>query len=594
MTPAETRQKPARRVAQLPPELVNQIAAGEVVERPSSVVKELLENALDAGASRIDIVLEDGGKRLIEVSDDGIGMNPQDARLALERHATSKIEDFEDLVSVSTLGFRGEALPSIASVSRFRLTTADGSGPGGTEIIVDSPEEDPVVQPAARDRGTTVRVESLFVHVPARRKFLKTASAELRRINAIVSSYAIPASTVSFTVTHNDRLILDLPSARSVRDRVLQILGGRAEESLSPIENGSETCNVSGFVARGHGVGGRKHQFYFVNHRLVSDKVITQAVRRASEAFDDARQPAVILFLEVSPEMVDVNVHPAKSEVRFEDSGRVFVTVERGVREALGRPQSGKSLLQSRGEDVIRDQPLPLDSLLVNRPGGNEVHHEITPLFRKSPVVQPPIPQPSPSELPGLSSLGDLEGRVIGQYRMSYVLVDIPAGLRLVDQHVAHERVLYDEIDAVYGGAMETQSLLEPLIHDCGAAEATILESQTESLRGAGFEIERFSAGSFAISAIPVVLGPRKLERFLRDLVRDFDDDEGMVRARERIVASLACQAAIKVHRPLSGPEMADLVSRLLRSSNPYACPHGRPIIVDIAHADVERHFHRR
>jgi DNA mismatch repair protein MutL len=598
-------------VSILPSDLVDQIAAGEVVERPASVVKELVENAIDAGAERIDIVLEDGGKRLIEVRDDGCGMSEEDARLAIERHATSKIRSFDDLLAVPTLGFRGEALPSIASVSRFSLLSSDGTGPGGVLVEKRSPDEPAVVRPAARDRGTTIRIESLFEHVPARRKFLKSANAEFRAITAIVTSYALPSPGKSFRLWHHDRLVIDLPPVETLRQRVVQILGSDVDDRLGVIDYSVGSCSATGFVTRGGRAGGRGNQFYFVNGRLVRDRVLLQATRRAMESFDVVRQPAIVLFLSIDREELDVNVHPAKTEVRFRDSGRVFVVTEQGIRRALAGPETGAALLPRTDIPLAPDR-VREDSgershhpsmLFTPFPAGPDapVAHGVTPLFRSSPVVQPPPSMPadawpSTARRPDAGRLGDLQGRVIGQYRMSYILLDVPEGLRLVDQHVAHERVLYDTIETSFGESRETQKLLSPMIYEPGARRAAVLESCLEELREVGFEIERFSGSSFAISAIPSILGSRRVESFLREITERDDDREerALARVRDRVIASLACQAAIKVHRPLGGTEMAGLVEQLLRSSNPYSCPHGRPIIVDISHADVERHFHRR
>lgn len=586
----------------LPGDLVNQIAAGEVVERPASVVKELIENAIDAEATEIEIVLEDGGKALIEVRDNGTGMSATEAPLALKRHATSKIGTFEDLTRVSTLGFRGEAIPSIASVSRFRLVTSDGTGPGGVSVEKRSPDEDPVIRPDARDRGTTVRVERLFEYVPARRKFLKSTNAEFRAISGIVTAYALPAPQRSFRLIHHDRLVVDLPAVETLRDRVIQILGAEAERHLAPIEFSIGSSMAGGFVTRGGRVGGKRNQFFFVNGRLVRDRVLLQASRRAIESFDIPRQPAIVLFLSIDPQEVDVNVHPAKTEVRFRDSGHAFVLAEQGLKRALRGPEEGGGLLgRTTSIESIRDQPegyarertlFRADDLRIETPAGRG---EWTPLFRSAPIVQPPVGMDEP-ESATEDRLGDLRGRVIGQYRLSYILIDIPEGLRLVDQHVAHERVLYDRIDARFGEKGESQTLLSPILHETGSREAAVLESYLEELHQVGFEIERFSGNSFAISAIPSILGNRRVASFLEEIVQRDDDrgDSPLGKVRERVIASLACQAAIKVHRPLGGREMADLVAELLRSSNPYACPHGRPIIVDIDHADIERHFHRR
>lgn len=586
----------------LPTELVNQIAAGEVVERPASVVKELLENAIDAAARTIDIVLETGGKKRIEIRDDGIGMSEKDALLALERHATSKIRDFDDLTRVRTLGFRGEALPSIASVSRFTLTTYDGTAPHATEIDFDPLTGTRSVRPAARDRGTTVLVRELFENVPARRKFLRSPESEFRSIIAVVSSYALPLPTHSFRVEHNGRVVLDLPPASSTRERVLQILGSEAAEALADFEATIGETRASGFVTRGLRYASRRNQYFFVNGRLVKDRVLTHAVARASGAFDFEGHPAIVLFVELAPELVDVNVHPAKTEVRFRDSSQVHVAVEHAIRKAIGAAEEGSGLL---GDDRLTPIPSahsePPSALRETAAGAPlfpparydtpASRSEFTPLFQQKPIVQPAlIDEPPPA-------LGDLQGRVIGQYRMSYILLDTPGGLRLVDQHVAHERVLFDRYrERLERETPASQHLLTPILYERGAGECAALESHLDELRAVGFDIERFSGNAFAISAVPPELLRDDVGAFLGKLIDASIDEKSphLAQVRDKVCASLACQAAIKVHRPLGGEEMARLVAELLASSNPYACPHGRPIIVDIKHIDIERHFHRK
>lgn len=596
----------------LPSDLVNQIAAGEVVERPASVVKELIENAIDAGATAIDVVLEQGGRKLIEIRDNGCGMAPADARLALERHATSKIGNFDDLTRVRTLGFRGEALPSIASVSRFTLLTSDNERGEAAEILCDPLTGSRETRPAARDRGTTVSVRELFENVPARRKFLRSADAEFRSIISIVASYALPQPSRAFRLEHNGRVVLDLPPAPSDFERVVQILGSETEPHLAAIEGQIGESRARGFVTRGLRFGSRRNQFFFVNGRLVKDRVLTHAANRATDAFDFDGHPAIVLFLEVPPELVDVNVHPAKTEVRFRDSSQVHVVVEQAIRKALGGAEEGAALLQST--------PSPTFSPPLFSPqrydDGPRWTPQFTPLFQREAVVQPPLssapqafgssvaetatlsedPRTRESEDPD-PQLGDLQGRIIGQYRMSYILLDTPGGLRLVDQHVAHERVLYDRYLArVEARAAVSQQLLTPMLYETGAAESAVLETHVDELRAIGFDIERFSGNAFAIAALPPELIRNDAESFLRKLIDASLEEKSshVTRVRERIAASLACQAAIKVHRPLSGEEMARVVAELLRSSNPFACPHGRPIIVDIRHIDIEKHFHRK
>ncbi|HEX2121899.1 MAG TPA: DNA mismatch repair endonuclease MutL, partial [Thermoanaerobaculia bacterium] len=574
------------RVHVLPSDLVNQIAAGEVVERPASVVKELVENAIDAGATAIDILLENGGRKLIEVRDDGCGMSKEDAQLAIERHATSKIREFDDLTRVRTLGFRGEALPSIASVSRFTLSTSDNDSGEATEVECDPLTGRRTVRPAARDRGTTISVRELFENVPARRKFLRSADAEFRSIVTVVSSYALPLPARAFRVEHNGRVVLDLPPAATSRERVVQILGGEADEHLAEIDGEIGAARAAGYVTRGIRFGSRRNQFFFVNGRLVKDRVLTHAANRAADAFDFDGHPAIVLFLEVAPELVDVNVHPAKTEVRFRDSSQVHVVVEQAIKRALGGAEEGGGLLQSSQLAALGSQDHPARSTQHTAlfppqtyDRGPRWTPQFTPLFQKSEaLVQPPVRGGATAveveEAP--PQLGDLQGRVIGQYRLSYILLDTPGGLRLVDQHVAHERVLYDRYLArVEARQPVSQQLLTPILYETGAAESAVLESHVEELRAVGFEIERFSGNAFAIAALPTELVRNDAEAFLRKLIDASLEEKSshVTRVRERIAASLACQAAVKVHRPLGGEEMARLVAELLQSSNPFACP---------------------
>src|SRR5688572_26132448 len=368
------------RIHLLPSDLVNQIAAGEVVERPSSAVKELVENAIDAGATTIDVILEAGGKKLIEVRDDGCGMSEEDALLAIERHATSKIRQFDDLTRVRTLGFRGEALPSIASVSRFTLTTSDNERGEATEIDCDPLTATQRVRPAARDRGTTISVRELFENVPARRKFLRSSDAEFRAIVTVVSSYALPLPSRAFRLEHNGRTVLDLAPAAGDRERAVQILGGESSDHLAEVEGEIGATRASGYVTRGLRFGSRRNQYFFVNGRLVKDRVLTHAANRACAAFDFDGYPAVVLFLEVAPELVDVNVHPAKTEVRFRDSSQVHVVVEQAIKRALGGAEEGGSLLR---EELFT--PQRYDESPRWTP-------QFTPLFQRTAVVQPPPP----------------------------------------------------------------------------------------------------------------------------------------------------------------------------------------------------------
>ena len=389
--------------------------------------------------------------------------------------------------------------------------------------------------------------------MPARRKFLRSVDAEFRAIAAVVTSYALPLPSLAFRLIHNGRVVLDLPPASAQRDRAVQILGSDAEPHLEPVDGALDGVRASGFVTRGLRYGSRRNQFFFVNGRLVRDRVLTHAASRACGAFDFEGHPAIILLLDVTPEMVDVNVHPAKTEVRFRDSGSVHVVVEQSIKRALGGAEEGAALLKQ----PIRDAPLP-DLFPVQRydaPAG--APPMASPLFQRSTaLVQPPAEARSATaavEIP--VDLGDLRGRVIGQYRMSYILMDMPGGLRLVDQHVAHERVLYDRYWTRLGsGHPVMQQLLTPILYETGAREAAVLESHLDELRAVGFDIERFSGNTFAIAAMPPELVRHDADSFLKKLMDGSLEEKSshLTQVRERICASLACQAAIiaGVHYP--------------------------------------------
>jgi DNA mismatch repair protein MutL len=406
----------------------------------------------------------------------------------------------------------------------------------------------------------------------------------------------------AFRLEHNGRVVLDLPPASDTRERVLQVIGSDAAESLSPVDTRIGATHVTGFVTQRLRFGSRRNQFFFVNGRLVKDRVLTHAANRACDAFDFDGHPALILFIELPPEAVDVNVHPAKTEVRFRDSSQVHVAVEQAVKRALGGAEEGGALIR---EGTAGDSAPHGTSLFPPQrydDAGPRWTPAFTPLFQRESLVQPPVQSSEVRSAALLEAetapqLGDLKGRVIGQYRMSYILLDTPGGLRLVDQHVAHERVLYDRYLArIEARQPVSQQLLTPILYETGAAECAVLESHVEELRAVGFDVERFSGNAFAVSAVPPELMRHDLETFFRKLIDASSEEKSshVTRVRERITASLACQAAIKVHRTLSGEEMARLVAELLDSSNPFACPHGRPILVDIKHIDIERHFHRK
>jgi DNA mismatch repair protein MutL len=590
--------------------LVSQI--GEVVERPASVVKELIENALDAGAGRIAIALDAGGKRRITIDDDGSGMGRDDVVLAFDRHATSKLQTFEDLERVSTLGFRGEALAAIAAVARVELSSAEREGDGWRVRIEGGRIRG--VDPAARRRGTTIEVRSLFFDVPARRKFLKSTETELRRAVEVVQGYALARPEVGFELSHDDRALLRAEPSSSagegLRARVSRIYGASFTTRLqdlapTPLGNGARAWGLIGDRESARG----RRIFVFVNGRLLRDRAILAAFYRAArEAWKSDEIPALFLFVELPAEAVDVNVHPQKSEVRFRD-GDFLPRLHEMLRAALGRGRSEEAATL-RAPAWERPPALAWSGFDHERPpfpvpgSGSEV--------REDAVIQAPWSQklaearlhPLTGGTVRLSGRGDTPRslRLLGQYKGTLLLLEGADGLYLVDQHVAHERVLYER----FRRALETertasQRLLEPLVLELAPAERLRLAQSIGDLADCGFELAEMSDGALGVTAIPAALDGDGAERLLRELASEpgaADDGGGQLSPlRQRLLtshaASTACKAAVKMHHALSAAEMESLMEELFACDEPFACPHGRPIVLKMDDRDLERRFGR-
>jgi DNA mismatch repair protein MutL len=597
------------RIHLLPDHLVSQIAAGEVVERPASVVKELVENALDAGAREVEVQLEAGGKARIAVSDDGWGMGRDDALLAFDRHATSKIGSFEDLERVATLGFRGEALCSIAAVSRVELTTAEQPGDGHRVLIEGGRVR--AAEPLSRPRGTTIDVRSLFFNVPARRKFLKSPQTELRRCLEVVQGYALARPDVRFLVIHDGRALLDvLPDsgADGPRERIGQIFGRELAAHLAdipeiPAVDARTGERISGFLGDPATASGRR-QFVFVNRRLLRDRLVLATFYRAvREEWKSDDFPALFLFLDVPPEDVDVNVHPQKSEVRFRDPGlldRVSAALRRGLERARGEEEAPLRTPASEPYVPFSWQGLgERPPVAWERRGDPNVPAEVsgmpgrlaTPSY--APVQRPMVP------LSGRH--GEARPfRLLGQYKGTLILLEGPDGLYLIDQHVAHERILYERLRrAMTAERTPVQRLLTPPLLELAPAERVRLAELAPALDDCGFGLASLSGNTLALTAVPAVLNADEAERLLRALASG-DGQDGAVaedlrrRVLEALAASLACKAAVKMHHPLSPLEMEALVAELFVAEQPYACPHGRPIVLQMTDSDLERRFGRR
>jgi DNA mismatch repair protein MutL len=574
----------------LPSSVADQIAAGEVVERPSSVVKELVENSVDAGATIVDIVLEDGGRRLIRVSDDGSGMNPDDVPLALARHGTSKIQSAADLVSVSTFGFRGEALPAIASVSQLEIETATADGEG-TRMRVTGGRASPPER-TARQRGTTVTVGQLFYNVPARLKFLRSARSEWRSAVESLTALALTQPSLRVHLSHDGRTALTLPPVSSVRSRLGAIWGGRYAEDLVDVDDVAGPIHTTGLVQRPADVGtSTRRVFIAVNGRAVRDAGIGRAVEAAYRSTIAAGvRPSFFLNVTLPADAVDVNVHPAKAEVRFRDRWSIERAVETAVRRALGTMESAQSFgwrpsYVSFGETVEYEGP------------GNEILRQLpaadAPLFGAADRVEQNVG--SGVELERVSAAEAIPP--LFQLRRTYIAFEHEQGLVLIDQHSAHERVLYEQfMRTLESGSSAAQRLLLPLTLHLGPAESDAFDSNREYLERLGFEIEGFGGHTLIVNTVPMPHPRFDAERCLRETLDSLTGDRvaGTAARHERLAATIACKAAIKAGDELSQGEMRSLFAALRDTTLPAHDVHGRSTIVHLSWDEVERRFGRR
>jgi DNA mismatch repair protein MutL len=589
------------KINRLPPDLANQIAAGEVVERPASVVKELVENAIDAGARRLIIHVELGGKKQVRVEDNGEGMAPDDARLAIERHATSKIRRAEDLAAILTLGFRGEALPSIASVSHFVLRTRARGHQSGTEIRVNGGAIAAVVEVGAAE-GTVIEVSDLFYNLPARRKFLKADGAESAQVSRIVTQLALAYPEVGFTLTSAARTVLQCPPAVTLRDRLYQLYGERSD--LLELRKDAGGLKLTGFVAALAEQGPtRGPQNVFINRRIVKDRTIAHAIIDSySQASIKERSPEVHLFIEMPPDALDVNVHPTKAEVRFREQSMVHEVVRRAFMETLG--QSGAPQLQLRPEHAAT--PQPHTAALPGVLAGGTYPNRWMPVDLRPPAGAP-IAQGgpgadfalAPSHLtPSHLAPIDIKPMIpLGQFRDTFIIAVDEEGIAIVDQHVAHERVLFERVmERLTTGALESQRLLIPMVLDFAPAAHQALLNRAAELERLGFELEAFGAATIKITAVPALLKSEDSTRALLALAQDLEGlDRGaqVQDALQRIAATTACHAAVKANDPLTYEKMTHILEELRATSYSTVCPHGRPVMLRLTRREIEKNFDR-
>ncbi|HEV8422391.1 MAG TPA: DNA mismatch repair endonuclease MutL [Chthoniobacterales bacterium] len=580
------------RIQLLSDTLASQVAAGEVIERPASVVKELVENSLDAQARSIEVMIRRGGISLIRVTDDGVGMDRDDALLCLERHATSKIRSAADLATVETLGFRGEALPSIASVARFRLTTREKEAVAGSEIIVSGGKIE-TVRDGGEAPGTQVEVRSLFYNLPARRKFLRSENTETRNIEHQLYLQAFAHPEVAYSFVRDDKVVFQLPATRTLRDRIRDLLGNELLARLIEVEPAPHgKVVVSGFIGQaGVSRASRTQQFVFVNGRAIESALLGAALKEGYHtALMKGQYPVTFLFLRIAPAEVDVNVHPAKREVRFRDPNGVREAVVASIRRTLSSDRESwqEQFRAPASESVVAAAP----SRPVF-PVPNDAEQTRLPV-----EIAPPSPgddfQPNEQRAPA----GKHEFRILGILNKLYVLMENAEGLVLVDQHAAHERILFEELRRrIEAKGVPSQRLLLPQIIELAPRDAEWLERNLGTLRKMGLGVEEFGRQSFKLESLPPFLSGADPARLLQDVIdglKSASRAASPARLGEEMIAKTVCRHAVKANDYLRNAEVEKLIRDLLDCELPYCCPHGRPTMIQISLGELEKKFGRK
>jgi DNA mismatch repair protein MutL len=613
------------RIALLPEEVASQVAAGEVVERPASVVKELVENSLDAGATRIEVLIRRGGNSFIRVVDNGCGMDRDDALLCLERHATSKIRTGADLMAIHTLGFRGEALPSIASVSRFRLTTREHGALAGTEVIVSGGKME-AVRDCGEPEGTQIEARSLFYNLPARRKFLRTENTEASHVEHVLQLQAIGHPHVGFTLLNDDRLVHQLPPGQTLRERLRDLFStALVAELLDVPEMEIAGVRVTGLLGRaGVSRSTRQQQIIFLNGRPIENPTISHALREGYHtALMKGQHPVTFLSIEMDPAAVDVNVHPAKREVRFRDPSlvrEVIVEVTRRVVES-DRASWSRTFAAPARPQPVQDNTLPLipptgqfalrrDWSHFSAPAEAPAAEPVRDASETLPLSQTNAAQPLPAEAapslpfvpsataPAPQARPAQDFKFIGVLGRLYILMENAGGLVLVDQHAAHERILFEEMRRrMEGQGVPTQRLLLPITLQVAPRDAGWLSENLDALARTGIGLEPFGAGTFKIDALPQFLSATEPSQLLRDIIdelRDTSQQTSKLRLGEDMIAKTVCRHAVKANDILREPECLRLVQDLIACELPYCCPHGRPTMIQLSYLELEKKFGRK
>ncbi len=623
----------------LPDDVANKIAAGEVVERPASVVKELLDNSLDAGAREIRVEVREGGKRLVRVQDDGHGMTRDDAQLSLQRHATSKLEVADDLAAIDTLGFRGEAIPSIASVARFEMLTRTADAIEGTRVSVDGGQA-AEVSPAGCPVGTRVTVEGLFRNVPARLKFLKKDTTELNHTVNHVQWAALAHPDVRFTLIHNERTLIDVAASETRAERIRLLYGKEFADSLIEFTKSFETMQIECHIGNADlSKPNRSHQFFFLNDRVIRDRTIGAAVSEAlREVVPKGRYPVAFLFITMDPSKVDVNVHPAKSEVRFQDERGLFRNIVQAVAQGIAEHRYIPSIQTSdtpadEGAAAVQDgdgavvYPTPRSHSIIppsrsqygasagpsassaglaarpvsatdRRPGAHPATWRATPGARGR-LGTPVVTTATASGAVEVELLDFERLELVGVLYNTYILVADTENLYYVDQHVAAERVNYERVMArMKSGSVASQGLLTPISVELSPDQKVRFDAHRAWLTRFGIEAEPFGGSTALIRGIPATLGSGEAEQMFRDLLDRVESELNPERSweviQERVAATIACHSSVRAGDPLTTDEVRALLSDLSKARLPFNCPHGRPVIVSMPRMEIESRFQRR
>lgn len=575
-------------------DLTNKIAAGEVVDRPSAVVKELLENSIDAAADEITIILKEGGKALIQVVDNGTGMDREDALLSLQRHTTSKISTYDDLHNIHSLGFRGEALASIASISRIELKTVTQGQTEGTLIRIDGGviEE---VSSSAGVRGTSIAVKNIFYNTPARRKFLKSTESEYRYILNTISRFTLSYPQIEFSLYHNDQLVYKYKPC-SLQERLIDVLGARYRDKIIMIDEGSSFLQVSGFIGKQDASKkSRGNQYIFLNGRYIVNRSLNHAIVSAYGTIIPRDEfPLYVIFLELDPRRVDVNVHPSKMEVKFSDERLIYSILRNAVNKALASANVISTYTFREAPETIRanhgiQTHMPLQGYESIR--SSEIGQLITPDESSNQSLTTKFEAiPEPEDEKGL-----FQRKNVWQIHNQYILSEIRSGIIIIDQHVAHERILYERaLQNFEKRKPSSQQLLFPIIQELNPEDYSILNEILPYLEHLGFIIKGFGGNTVVIEGIPVALKLGNEETILIEIIDEFKKNmNNSLDLRDNLAKSFSCKSAIKAGDKLTLTEMNSLIDQLFATQSPYFCPHGRPIIINISIDELNKRFHR-